>query len=148
MARMTAYPVRRNTLLLSATLACQSGMIQLAVAIATTTLVLVTGVSGILGLGPAIFLATAAIGAMFAAGGFMVLAMVLVLLVRPDPKQIATSFGSAIEQPAKRVPLGELLGRPGVRSSLLGAVASWAVMVEVMTLTGSVMLGHHHPAHD
>ena len=57
---MSPYPVRRNTLLLSAALACLSGQIQLSVAIATTTLVLVTGVEGILGLGPAVFLATGA----------------------------------------------------------------------------------------
>ena len=53
---MNAYPVRRNTLLLSGVLVCLSGTIQLVVAVATTTLVVVTGIEGILGLGPAIFL--------------------------------------------------------------------------------------------
>ena len=61
---MTEYPVRRNTLLLSAALICLSGMIQLVVAVATTTLVVVTGIEGILGLGPAIFLSTAALAAL------------------------------------------------------------------------------------
>jgi MFS family permease len=55
--------VRRNVLLLAAGLICLSGMFQLAVAVATTTLVLATGVEGILGLGPAIFLTASAVAA-------------------------------------------------------------------------------------
>ena len=49
-------PVRRNALLLAAGLVFQSGMIQLAVALGTVTIVAVTGVKSILGLGPAVFL--------------------------------------------------------------------------------------------
>src|SRR3954451_12135473 len=49
-------PVRRNAVLLAAGLVFQSGMIQLAVALGTVTIVAVTGVEGILGLGPAVFL--------------------------------------------------------------------------------------------
>jgi MFS family permease len=60
---VTDYPVRRNAFLLAAGLLCMSGMFQLAVAVATVTLVLVTGVEGILGLGPAIFLASSALSA-------------------------------------------------------------------------------------
>ena len=45
--------VRRNTILLAATLTCLSGMLQLVVAVSTITLVLVTGIESILGLGPA-----------------------------------------------------------------------------------------------
>src|SRR3954468_11808387 len=48
--------VRRNAFLLAAGLVFQSGMIQLAVALGTVTIVAVTGVEGILGLGPAVFL--------------------------------------------------------------------------------------------
>jgi hypothetical protein len=48
--------VRRNAFLLAAGLVFQSGMIQLAVALGTVTIVAVTGVKGILGFGPAIFL--------------------------------------------------------------------------------------------
>jgi MFS family permease len=55
--------VRRNVLLLAAGLICLSGMFQLAVAVATTTLVLATGIEGILGLGPAIFLTASALAA-------------------------------------------------------------------------------------
>jgi MFS family permease len=56
--------VRRSTVLLAATLTCLSGMLQLVVAVATITLVLVTGIESILGLGPAVFLASAALAAL------------------------------------------------------------------------------------
>jgi MFS family permease len=56
--------VRRSSFLLAATLACLSGMVQLVVAVATITLVLVTGVEGILGLGPAVFLVAGACAAL------------------------------------------------------------------------------------
>ena len=61
---MDGFPIRRNTVLLAATLTCLSGMVQLVVAVATVTLVLVTGIEGILGLGPAIFLVAAALAAL------------------------------------------------------------------------------------
>ena len=61
---MDGFPIRRNTVLLAATLTCLSGMVQLAVAVATVTLVLVTGIESILGLGPAIFLVAAAFAAL------------------------------------------------------------------------------------
>ena len=61
---MNDYPVARNTVLLAASLTCLSGMLQLAVAVATTSLVLVTGIEGILGLGPAIFLVAGAVSAL------------------------------------------------------------------------------------
>src|SRR3954452_19862918 len=54
-------PVRRNALLLAGGLVFQSGMIQLAVALGTVTIVAVTGVRGILGLGPAVFLIAGAL---------------------------------------------------------------------------------------
>ncbi|NUR78554.1 MAG: MFS transporter [Thermoleophilia bacterium] len=54
-------PVRRNALLLAGGLVVQSGMIQLAVALGTVTIVSVTGTKGILGLGPAVFLIAGAL---------------------------------------------------------------------------------------
>lgn len=54
-------PVRRNAILLALGLVFQSGMIQLAVALGTVTIVAVTGVKGILGLGPAVFLVAGAL---------------------------------------------------------------------------------------
>ena len=61
---MEQFPIRRNTFLLAATLTSLSGMVQLAVAVATVTLVLVTDIEGILGLGPAIFLTAGALAAL------------------------------------------------------------------------------------
>ena len=52
----TAPGVKRNAFLLAAALVCNSGMFQLAAALSSLTLVAVTGITGILGLGPAIFL--------------------------------------------------------------------------------------------
>jgi MFS family permease len=49
-------PIRRNTVLLSATMAVNSAVLQLVAAVASLTFVLVTGVRGLLGLGPAVFL--------------------------------------------------------------------------------------------
>ena len=57
----TAAPVKRNAFLLAGGLVCNSGMFQLAAALSSLTLVAVTGITGILGLGPAIFLASGAI---------------------------------------------------------------------------------------
>jgi MFS family permease len=59
-----SFPVRRNTVLLSVCLVLLSGVLQLAVAVATITLVLVTGIESILGLGPAIFLTAGALAAL------------------------------------------------------------------------------------
>lgn len=257
---MSGFPVRRNTILLAATLTCLSGMAQLAVAVATITLVLVTGIEGILGLGPAIFLSAGALaalpagklmdqhgripvlaggciagiagclttalgaklesaavviagfalvgisqgtillaraaaadmypperrargisyvlfGALFgaalgplvfrplfagkeldtdalvlpwiAAAGIMVVGLVLVLLVRPDPRTIARQLhfdaGGVEGEPA---PLREILRRPGVLTALVAAIASFAVMASVMNLTGYLVIEHGHPQAD
>ena len=48
--------IRKNAFLLALGLVCNSGMFQLAAALSSLTLVAVTGITGILGLGPAIFL--------------------------------------------------------------------------------------------
>jgi MFS family permease len=258
-------PVRRNALLLAGGLVFQSGMIQLAVALGTVTIVAVTGIEGILGLGPAVFLIAGALavgpagrisdrlgrmpvirfgfclgiagplitalgcasrsgelvflglgvcgaaqtivllsrtaaaemfpperrargmsivlfgvvsgavwgplvfGPMFsgreltpgdlvvpwlAAGLFTLAGLALSFGVRPDPKDISAAHAmteprsgraSANDEPA---PLGEILRRPGVATALVGAVASFAVMVGVMNLSGYVAIGHHHHQSD
>ncbi len=63
---MTELPIARNTALLSASLAANSGMLQLQAAVASITLVQVLGIDGLLGLGPAIVLACGALAAPFA----------------------------------------------------------------------------------
>jgi MFS family permease len=258
---METFPVRRNTVLLAATLTSLSGMVQLAVAVATVTLVLVTGIEGILGLGPAIFLTAGAIaafpagrlmdrfgripilaggcvagilgclitalgcgldsapvvvtgfalvgvaqgtillaraaaadmypperrargisyvlfGALFgaalgplvfrpllegkdldtdalvvpwlAAGAIMCVGLVLVLMVRPDPRTIAQRLhydaGGGEQEPA--APIREIVKRPGVVTALVAAVASFAGMVSVMNLTGYLVIDHGHHQSD
>jgi MFS family permease len=59
--------VRRNTFVLAATLAVNSAVLQLVSAVSTLTFVHVTGVRGLLGLGPAIFLISS--GSLGAIGG-------------------------------------------------------------------------------
>src|SRR5918994_2733480 len=61
---MDELPIRRNTFLLSGALAANSAMLQLSAAVASLTLVNVLGVEGLLGLGPAIVLASAALAAL------------------------------------------------------------------------------------
>ena len=247
-------------MLLSASMAALYGMAQLSVAVATITFVAVTGFEGLVGLGPAIFLATAALaafpagramdrfgrvpvlaggfalgilgclltglgasllsvvavvggfifigasigmvmlsraaaadmypperrgrgialvlfGAVFGAllgplvfiplfaneeaaggrliapwltaAGFMVAGLVLVLNVRPDPKRIgallAGRYGEGnFRSPERAAPLTQILRRPGVVAVLLAAVASFAVMVALMSLVGYVLVGHGH----
>jgi MFS family permease len=257
---MSDLPIARNTALLSASLAANSGMLQLQAAVASLTLVQVLGIEGLLGLGPAIVLASGALtapfagramdrvgrvpvlavgfmigatggvlaaigcagdvpvlvlagfvligmasgtallartaagdmypperrahgialvlfGAVFGAilgpavfspllagrdldgdalaplwlagSGFMLVALVLVLLVRPDPKRIAELLHTGDPPAQTQVPLRQIIGRPGVIPALLAAQASFGVMVGVMTLTGSVVVDHqHHAAHN
>jgi MFS family permease len=257
---MPDLPIGRNTALLSASLAANSGMLQLQAAVASLTLVQVLGIKGLLGLGPAIVLASGALtapfagramdrvgrvpvlavgfvigatggvlaaigcagdvailvlagfvlvgmasgtallartaagdmyppehrahgialvlfGAVFGAilgpavfspllagrdldgdalaplwlagSGFMLVALVLVLLVRPDPKRIAELLHTGDPPPDTQVPLRQIIARPGVIPALLAAQASFGVMVGVMTLTGAVVVDHqHHAAHN
>jgi MFS family permease len=253
----THLPIRRNTLLLAAAMAVYSAVLQLVAAVSSITFVLVTGVHGLLGLGPAIFLVAsgltavpagrlmdrhgrrpviaggylfasagcgltalatnlgstplvilgfaltgsasgiallirtaagdmypperrargisyvlfgsvfgailgpAVFGPLFAghhmmadaltvpwlaAGAISLVALCLVMLVRPDPKRIAELLdphhGEAPPEPP--APIGEILRRPGVRPAMLAALASFGVMVSVMNLSGYVVVGVHH----
>jgi MFS family permease len=255
-------PIRRNTILLAASLAVNTLLFQLAAAVNSLTFVEVTGATGLLGLGPAIFLAAsglaalpagramdhfgripvivvgfliAAAGALLialatriestvavvvgmaltgAAGGVALLirtaagdmypperrargisyvlfgsvfgavlgpavfgplfagkdvsadsltlpwvaaagaafvALAIVLFVRPDPKRIAEELGvqAGAGPPVAAAPLREIVRRPGVLPTLAAAVASFAVMVSVMNLTGYVVVHEHgHPQDD
>src|SRR3954471_16538948 len=60
----TDLNVGRNTLILAATMAVYSAVLQLVAAVSSLTFVLVTGVRGLLGLGPAIFLIASALTSM------------------------------------------------------------------------------------
>ena len=85
-----------------------------------------------------------------AAGAISLVALGLVGLVRPDPKEIAELIagqepGTPL-QPA--APLREIERRPGVRPAMLTALASFGVMVSVMNLSGYVVVEHHHHGQD
>lgn len=108
-------------------------------------------------LGPAVFspllagreLDGGALGTLWlAAAGFMLVGIAIVLNVRPDPKKIAAllEHDDTIDDtpPVPAAPLREMLRRPGVIPALIAAQASFAVMVAVMTLTGAIVVDHHH----
>ena len=248
-------PVRRNAILLAAGLVCLSGMVQLAVALGTVTLVAVTGIKSILGLGPAVFLISGALavgpagrisdrvgrmpvirtgfvlgiagpivtalgcwsvsgelvfiglglcgaaqtivflsraaaaemfpperrargmsfvlfgavsgaifgplvfGPLFAGRDltpnqlalpwlcsslFAVAGLAVSFGIRQDPQTMSAAYSPPEIVNAAAAPLSEILRRPGARIALVGAVASFAVMVGVMNLGGVVAIGHHH----
>ena len=95
-----------------------------------------------------------------AASGFMIVGLAIVLTVRPDPKRIAELLAQARRgaRAAAAAPAGDHGSRRlrcasccAARASipaLVAAQASFAVMVAVMTLTGAVIVDHHHHAAD
>jgi MFS family permease len=252
--------IRRNTILLAAALAVNSCLFQLAAAVSALTFVQITGIEGLLGLGPAIFLASSGLAALPAgramdrfgrvpviaagfviaslgcslvavatrtdstvaviagmaltgaaggvallartaagdmypperrargisyvlfgsvfgailgpaifaplfagkelepdaltlpwlvAAGIALVACAISLFIRPDPKRIAEQLGAHAGEPQpSAAPLGELLRRPGVVPAMIAALASFAVMVSVMNLTGYVVVEHNHHAQE
>jgi MFS family permease len=255
MASQAQFPIRRNTALLGAANAVNSAVLQLVAAVSSLTFVLVTGIEGLLGLGPAIYLASSGLaalpagrlmdrvgripvvaggfvlvavgcvvtalstrtesvllvlmglsmigagsgtallmraaagdmypperrargiawvlfGAVFgailgptvfsplfagkdvgadaltvpwlAAAGLALVALAIVLNVRPDPKLIAEQLGRAGGPTGPAAPLSELVRRPGVPTAMAAALASFAVMVSVMNLAGYVVVDQHH----
>src|SRR3972149_5758879 len=169
------YPIRRNTVLLAAALTTLSGMIQLAVAVETTTLVLVTGAEGILGPGPATFPASGPLAALPAgramdrfgrvrviAAGFVIGIVACVVtalgclwvsgtLVALGFALVGAAQGTIIlarAAAATPAPLAEILRRPGAKPALLAALASFAVMVAVMNLSGYIVVDHGHSQAD
>jgi MFS family permease len=106
--------------------------------------------------GPAVFMplfagkeleAAALFAPWLVAAGFMVLGMVIVLQVRPDPKAIGERLGFNAGPAGPAAPLAEILRRPGVLPALVAATTSFGVMVAVMNLTGHVLIGHGHHQH-
>jgi MFS family permease len=104
-------------------------------------------------LGPAVFsplisgqeLDGDSLAALWLAGGaFALVGLVLILAIRPDPRDIAQQFAHGEPEPPPAAPLREILRRPGVVPALIAAQASFGVMVAVMNLTGAVMVDHHH----
>ena len=85
-----------------------------------------------------------------AAGAISLVALGLVLMVRPDPKRIAEliSGDDGVVDAAPAARLVDILRRPGVRPAMLAALASFGVMVSVMNLSGYVVVEHHHHSQD
>jgi len=87
-----------------------------------------------------------------AASAMMLIAFLIVINVRPDPKRIAESIekGNAILPSPELAasPLAAILRRPGVAVAVIAGVVSFATMGAVMNLTGYVVVQHlHHPQH-
>jgi MFS family permease len=81
------------------------------------------------------------------AGALSLVALVLALNVRPDPKRIGELMAPADEGPMPpAAPLSEIIRRPGVIPAMLAGFASMAVMVSVMNLTGYVVVDHRNHA--
>ena len=77
----------------------------------------------------------------------MAVGLGIALSVRPDPKEIGEALGYGAEgetATSTAAPLREILRRPGVITALVAAVASFAVMVSVMNLSGYIVVGHGH----
>ena len=84
-------------------------------------------------------------------GAMQLIALAIVLNIRPDPKRIAEIMEAesgrfSPSATTSAAPLGELLRRAGVIPAMIVGVVSYAVMVSVMNLTGYVVVQHlHHP---
>ena len=115
-----ALNVKRNTILLAAALAINSCLFQLAAAVSSLTFVQITGIEGLLGLGPAIFLASSGLAALPAgramdrfgrvpviAAGFVVAAIgcSLVALATRTDSTVAVIAGMALTGAAGGVAL-------------------------------------------
>ena len=85
-----------------------------------------------------------------AAGGLSIVSLLIALAIRPDPKVIGEriSGASASGPSGPAAPLSEIIRRPGVAPAMIAALASFAVMVSVMNLTGYVVVDHHHHTQD
>jgi predicted MFS family arabinose efflux permease len=85
-----------------------------------------------------------------AAAGLGLVALLISLFVRPDPKRIGELLATRRNDPPPQAaaPLREILRRPGVVPAMIAALASFSVMVSVMNLTGYVVVEHHHHPQD
>ena len=84
------------------------------------------------------------------AAGIALLALTIVLLVRPDTRvigQMLSDRGGDGPPPAA-APLAEIVRRPGVIPAMVASLASFGVMVSVMNLAGYVVVEQHHHSQD
>jgi MFS family permease len=83
------------------------------------------------------------------AAGIAILALAIVLLVRPDTREIGQLLNThAGEAEPAAAPLAEIVRRPGVIPAMIASLASFGVMVSVMNLAGYVVVEQHHHSQD
>jgi MFS family permease len=85
-----------------------------------------------------------------AAAAIALVALALVLLVRPDTRAIGLLLADRAGDPAppSAAPLAEIVRRPGVIPAMVASLASFGVMVSVMNLAGFVVVEEHHHSQD
>jgi len=79
-----------------------------------------------------------------AAALLSVVALVLALLVRPDPKRIGELISGSGPTERATTSLAQIVRRPGVVPALLAGFVSLGVMASLMNLTGYVVVDHQH----
>lgn len=80
--------------------------------------------------------------------GFLLVAGVFTLMLRPEPLRIARAIAAqdtGAKPAATPRPLGELLRRPAVRAAIFSVVTAHMVMVGLMQMTSLHMHHNHHP---
>jgi len=84
------------------------------------------------------------------AAGIALIALCIVLLVRPDTRVIGLMLSDRAgeAEPAAAAPLAEIVRRPGVIPAMVASLASFGVMVSVMNLAGYVVVEAHHHSQD
>jgi MFS family permease len=118
--------VRRNTLLLAACMTVNSATLQLVAAVSSLTFVLVAGIEGLLGLGPAIFLVASALGALVAGRAMDRLGRVPVLAAGfavGSAGGLVTALGTHADSPFGVIAGFGLIGSAGGTVNLARAAA-------------------------
>ncbi len=80
--------------------------------------------------------------------GFLLVAGVFTLMLRPEPLRIAEALAAEDKverRPAASASLRELLRRPAVRTAIFSVVTAHMVMVGLMQMTSLHMHHNHHP---
>lgn len=123
---MPEFPIRRNALLLAGAMAMQSAALQLSAAMSSLTFALVTGISGLLGLGPALTMIAAALTAQPAGRMMDKVGRVPVLVGGFFTGALGTALlglGSFLHSPLAAIPGFVLLGVAGATGALTRAAA-------------------------
>ena len=84
------------------------------------------------------------------AAAIALIALTIVLLVRPDTRVIGQMLSDRAGNatPPAAAPLAEIVRRPGVIPAMIASLASFGVMVSVMNLAGYVVVEVHHHSQD